>query len=165
MRALTKLNDGIQRLFMILSVTMLVSFASIVFLQIIFRNIFNIPMMWSIEVSLLLFFWSVFLGGAVGLRQRRHYTVELLPDTFVRTNLILDIISHIIVFFILYIFVVYGYKYAAMGFNKLSTSIAMPQGYFFLSLPVGAVAMILFSIELFIKDVLRLKNMGKEGIE
>lgn len=165
MRALTKLNDGIQRLFMVLSVTMLVSFASIVFLQIIFRNIFNIPMMWSIEVALLLFFWSVFLGGAIGLRQRRHYTVELLPETFVRTNLILDIISHIIVFFILYIFVVYGYKFAVMGFNKLSTSIAMPQGYFFLSLPVGAAAMILFSIELFIKDVLRLKNMGKEGIE
>jgi len=165
LKAFTKLNDGIEKLFMVLSVLLLISFASIVFLQIVFRNIFGISMMWSIEVSLLCFFWAVFLGGAVGLRQRRHYTVELLPENFVKTNLILDVISHLIVLLIIYVFVIYGYQFAAMGFTKLSTSIAMPQGYFFLSLPVGGAAMALFSIELLAKDITRLVNFKKEGIE
>lgn len=160
---LTKLNHGIEKLFMFASVILLVTFSSIVFIQIIFRNIFKIPMMWSIEVSLLCFFWAVFLGAAVGLRYRRHYTVELLPESFVRTNLILDIISHLIVLVLIYIFVVHGYRFAAMGFSKMSTSIAMPQGYFFLSLPVGGAAMVLFSLELLINDIKELSNLVKGG--
>lgn len=163
MKLLTKLNDGIEKIFMVVSVVLLVAFSSIVFLQIIFRNIFKIPMMWSIEVALLCFFWAVFLGAAIGLRHRRHYTVELLPDSFVKINLFLEIISHIIVFLIIYVFVVHGYKFAAMGFTKMSTSIAMPQGYFFLSLPVGGAAMVLFSIELLVADIMKFTNLARGG--
>lgn len=150
---------------MFISLVLLVVFSAIVFLQIIFRNIFQIPMMWSIEVALLCFFWAVFLGAAVGLRHRRHYTVELLPDSFVRTNLILDIISHVIVFILIYIFVVHGFKYAVIGFSKMSTSINIPQGYGLMSLPIGGVAMALFTIELFIEDIKKLFQLTKGGAE
>jgi len=163
LKLLAKLNDGIEKLFLAVSVLLLIAFSSIVFIQIIFRNVFKIPMMWSIEVSLLCFFWAVFLGAAIGLRHRRHYTVELLPEKFVRTNLILDIISHFIVLLIIYVFVVHGYKFAAMGFSKMSTSIAMPQGYFFLSLPVGGAAMVLFTIELIGRDIKKLAHLQKGG--
>ena len=163
LRLLTKVNDRIEKLLLAVSVLLLIAFSSIVFIQIIFRNVFKIPMMWSIEVSLLCFFWAVFLGAAVGLRYRRHYTVELLPEKFMRTNLFLEIISHLIVLLMIYVFVVHGYKFAAMGFSKMSTSIAMPQGYFFLSLPVGGVAMVLFSIELLAIDIKKMIHLVKGG--
>lgn len=163
MKAITKVNEGIEKIFITAAVILLIVFSSIVFLQIVFRNVFKISMMWSIEVALICFMWSVFLGAAVGLRYRRHYTVELFPERFVKTNLILDIISHLVVCVLIYIFVYHGYQYAVIGFSKMSTSIAIPQGYLFASLPIGGVAMGLFTIELLLNDIRKLIQLTRGG--
>lgn len=147
---------------MYVATILLFVFSAIVFMQIIFRSILKVPMMWSIEVSLLCFFWAIFLGGAVALRYRRHYTVEILPEKFVKTNLSLDIISHLFVFILIYLFIIHGFHFASLTFNKMSTSIAMPQGFFYLSLPIGAIAMLLFSIESFVSDCKKLIHLVKE---
>lgn len=165
MKVITKINESIEKLFIIASVLLLITFTTVVFLQIVFRNVFKVSMMWSIEVALICFMWAVFLGAAVGLRYRRHYTVELFPERFVKTNLVLDIISHVVVFVLIYIFVYHGYQYAVIGFSKMSTSISMPQGYLFASLPIGGVAMGLFTLELLIKDIQRLIRIAKGGNE
>lgn len=145
-------NNYIENVFLFAGTVFLVIFTVVVFGQIIFRNLLHIPMLWSIEVSLLCFFWSVFLGAAVGLRRRRHYVVELLPEHYIKFNLITSILAHLFVLYLLYIFTVYGYAYAERTFYKMSTSISMPQGYFYICLPISSVAMVFFTFELLVED-------------
>ena len=46
--------------------------------ELLLRNLVGSSIDWYDEVSRILFLWSVFLGAAVGVRDRTHYSVTLL---------------------------------------------------------------------------------------
>lgn len=159
MAALKLINDTIQRVFTYISVLLLSAFTVIVFMQVIMRNYFKIPVLWAQDAALACFLWSVFLGAAIGLRRRRHYIVELFPDRFIRTNKVLDLFADLIILIIIYIFIVNGFRFAQMGLTRISTSLGIPQVYFFASIPVSGVAMLLFNIENILKNIIALKHL------
>lgn len=124
----------------------------------------KVPILWSTEISLMTFIWTVFLGAAIAVRKRRHYIVEIFPEQNFRTlNIVLDIIADIAIFGIIYVMIFNGYTFAKMGLTRYSTSLSLPQTYFFACIPVSGLAMAFFGVELLIKDIkLLVNNWAKE---
>ncbi|MBS4020957.1 MAG: TRAP transporter small permease [Dethiobacter sp.] len=141
------LNDSVEKLYLTAGVLFLIIFIIVVFTQVVVRNYLHIPMLWSHEVAVFSFVWSLFLGSAVAVRRRRHYVVEIIPARFVKFNLALDILADLAIFAVIYIMITSGWTYTRMGLSRFSTSIAVRQAYYFASIPVSGMAMFLFALE------------------
>ena len=70
-------------------------FVMVIFLQVVLRNAFKMPIIWANDVAVISFVWATFFGSACAVRKRSHYTVELIPAKFAKTNKILDLIGDI----------------------------------------------------------------------
>ncbi len=64
-----------------------------------------------------------------------------------------DIVADIAGFFFFYVLIKHGYTYTMMSFSRISTSVSIPQAYFFMVIPIsGGVAMFMFNIENLVND-------------
>ena len=131
------------------------AFVCVISLQVIFRNIFRMPMIWANDVSVILFVWAVFFGSAVAVRHRQHFVMDVLPARFEKTNCILDIIGSISGYLFFLFLVVYGYNFTIMGFRRLSPTLNIPQAYFFMCIPIAGLFMLWFNTGIFVSDVKR----------
>lgn len=163
MRNLSKVNDVIEKIFLGVGVVLLAVFIVAVFLQVVARNYLHLPLMWTDEVAVMSFIWSVFLGSAVAVRKKRHYTVELFPPSWGRTNALLNIVSDLACFFLMYVMVHYGLSFTWMGFSRFSTALGIPKAYLFFAIPLSGVAMLVFGIEVLLKDLTSFMKTIKEA--
>lgn len=160
---LEKVNNVIEKVCLMIGFLLLSTFIVVVLLKVIVRNYFNIPMMWADEVAVICFIWTVFLGAAVAVRHKRHYTVDLAPNK-IKLNLSLDIVAHIIVLSLIYVMVFHGYTFMMMGLSRFSTALTIPLAYTFAAIPVSGLFMFFFTIEQFIKDIVTLRAHIKKGV-
>ena len=166
MAFLIKINDWLESVLKVSGAVLLFIFTSVVLLQVIARNYLQIAFTWTIEISLMTFIWAVFLGAAVAIRQRKHYIVEVFPSSFVRTNVLLDVLSDILGFVFIYVLIRGGWDFTIMGMQRYCSSIDVSQAWLVAAMPVSAVFMFLFSLEVFIGDLGRMSKAfsGKEAI-
>ena len=151
------INDWIERLFMFVASTLFALFIACIFFQVVARNYLRISVGWTDEVALMCFVWSVFLGAAVALRRRVHYVVDILPPGYVNATNALRLFGAIACLPVIYVLVVHGYTYADMGWRRSSVSLRLPLFYIFAAIPVSGVAMVLFSAEVILEDIRRLR--------
>ena len=113
----------------------------------IFRTLGR-PLNWSMDISLFLFSWSVFLSADVALRAGKLVTVEVLFNQFKPAlQKWLKIISYCVIFVFLLALVVYGIRLsfitrarAFQGIPKFSytwVTISVPIGAFLQIITVG----------------------------
>lgn len=160
---LDKLNNVIEKLSLFVGFILLSVFIIVVLVKVVVRNYLSIPMMWADEVAVICFIWTVFLGAAVAVRQKRHYTVDLAPHK-IKLNLSFDLIAHIIVLLLIYFMIFHGYTFMKMGFSRFSTALTIPLAYTFAAIPVSGLFMFLFTVEQFIKDIITLRAYIKKGV-
>lgn len=138
-------------------------FIIVVLVKVVARNYLSVPMLWADEVAVICFIWTVFLGAAVAVRYKRHYTVDLAPNK-IKLNLSLDIIAHIIVLSFIYVMIFHGYTFMVMGFSRLSTALTIPLAYTFAAIPVSGLFMFFFTAEQLIKDIMTLRRHIGKGV-
>jgi TRAP-type C4-dicarboxylate transport system permease small subunit len=59
---------------------MMAVMATLVFVNVITRYLFNFSIIWAEEVSQYLMIWIAYLGAGLALREGRHVAVEMLQD-------------------------------------------------------------------------------------
>ncbi len=107
-------------------------------------RIFNRPVIWADDISLLLFSWSAFLGADLALRSNRLVGMDIVTSKLpAKTQKILQIIVYLIMLSILLLFVVKGFSLAKMNWKRFMNTLKLSYGWATLSLPVGSVLMIL----------------------
>ena len=126
---------------------LLVVITLLVLSQVFCRYVLNNPLSWSEELTRYLIIWLTFLGASLAVRRKGHIAitvlVRFLPQAFQRLAYI--VIDILIVVFLL-VLVWQGSKVVSVTMIFKSTSLSLPQGYIFLSLPVGAAIMIYYKI-------------------
>ncbi len=125
-----------------------------VFLQVFARNVLEIPLVWTLDVAQLMFSWTIFIGAAVALRWDAHYHLDLLPDTWTRSNAVLRVFSNVAAVGVVGVLLVNGWRFAEIGLNRVSPAIEISEFWFFLPIPLGAAIMAFFLLEL-VPDCLR----------
>jgi TRAP-type C4-dicarboxylate transport system permease small subunit len=155
---LKKTNDLLCGLLKACCLVLCVVFTLVVLFQVLSRNYLLISVPWTDEIALIFFVWSVFLGAALGVRKRTHFLVELFPKSCVRLNAFLDLTSDLLVLGMAAVFLWGGALFAQMGLRRNFSSIIVTQTYLFISMPIAAFCMLLFSVENLAGDLGRFKK-------
>lgn len=120
----------------------------VVFIDVLFRQVINNPLLWPSEVAVLVFVWSVICGAAVSARRRAHFVVDVLPRTLRPwTNIAvkLGVVAFELIF--AFVLVYYGSEMAEVGLKRFTPMEGYPMIVHFLAFPVGGAAIFLFTIE------------------
>ena len=123
-------------------ITLALVFAVIIIVvtaQVVWRYLFNNPLIWTEEASRFLFVWLTFLGAAVTLGQRMHVRVtvfiDALPQKLIHALSILALL--LMVAYMVFLLIV-GIQWVVLNANVDSPALRLPLNYaLYASLPVG----------------------------
>ncbi|MEL6518794.1 MAG: TRAP transporter small permease subunit [Pseudomonadota bacterium] len=76
---MARINDIADTAVSWLMATAFAALIAVVALQVLARNVFSMPVIWTLDVAQLLFAWCIFLGAGVAFRRGAHYIVDLWP--------------------------------------------------------------------------------------
>jgi TRAP-type C4-dicarboxylate transport system permease small subunit len=163
MKLLKKVNDVLCMVLRAMGLVLVSLFTCIVMFQVVARNYIKISAPWTDEASVIFFIWAVMVGSAVGVRKRIHYLVDIFPASHIRVNAVMDLIAGVLVFAVIVVLFWGGVIYFKMGFSRNFDSIIITMAWLFISLPVSAGCMILFTIENLLIDIGRVKKAFTKG--
>ncbi len=143
---LVRLNSVLERLFGTVLAGLFAGLILVVFIQVVARNILQVPMIWTLDLAQLLFSWCIFVGAALAFRKGQHYVVDIWPQSgpFNFLPVIVPILASAIV---IYVLVRNGALMTEIGLNRTSPSLGISEFWFFLPIPLGGACMALFLLE------------------
>lgn len=144
---ITRICDAIERLANIVLVIQLSSLIIVVFLQVVSRHFMERPWLWTVDLGIFFLAWSTFLAAGVCVRHNAHFVIDLWPTKWKFFGKVLSWISIVSIGVLSYFLLVLGLDYAMVGFNRIAGMTNIPMFYFILSIPVGAVLIMLFTLE------------------
>ena len=110
-----------------------------VFLQIVFRYVFNIPLGWSEEVARFSFVWVSFFGASALMRVQEHINVNVFVDRFpprLRAGAVLA--ANLCGLICVYFFLIGGIALTTNEWSQLAPAMQIPMGWVYLVIPVSA---------------------------
>ena len=129
--------------------------------QIIMRDVFNNPLLWSEEFARYVYVWLVFIGSAYCVTQEKHVAVTLLTDRLpVCVQKAMKIICNLLIAGALVYMLPHAAAYAAKQSSLFSGCMQIPMSLVFSAVPVGY-ALIVF--HMLAQIVLILTKKGEEA--
>lgn len=120
----------------------------IIFWQVFSRYVLNSSPSWTESFSVLLMGWFIFLGAAVGVRERTHLGFDVLLYFLPPSGKgVLRSISDVVVFAFGFGMIVYGIQLSRLTWNTVMPSLDLPGGVGFLPVVLGGALVCLFSLE------------------
>lgn len=136
-------------------------------LQVAGRYIPFIPRyLWTLEVTNFSLIWMIFIGSIIGVREGKHFFVDVFAFSGKQINprleYILKILYYIVVLVVTIVFIVYGYSYfVKWGMIQSSDITGINLGWLYASVPLSGISWLLFLVESFLKDfILPKKQKG-----
>ena len=120
--------------------TLLAVFVTILFAQIISRQLFGYSFSWSEELSVYMFVWFVFFGSSYAAKLAAHNRVtfqyKLMPAKLAAT---LEVLSDIIwiAFNCYFIYLSYDFVFNKMNLFWKSQTLGIPMKYIYMVLPIA----------------------------
>ncbi|MEQ6376727.1 TRAP transporter small permease [Bacillaceae bacterium S4-13-56] len=148
----------LEKIQLIVGGIFLTIFFAAILIQIVTRKI-GVSVIWTEELANYSFIWAIFMGAAVMVNRKEHFTFDLLQKKLsgkkrVILNLVID---SILVAFNIAIFI-YSLQVVQRFWNYNWTALpSMKMGYVWISLPIMAGTMIIYLISHLIEHVKTLK--------
>ncbi|MGD9287103.1 MAG: TRAP transporter small permease [Desulfobacterales bacterium] len=144
MQRISDISNRITEGFLIIILT---GMAVVVFLQVIFRYLLNLPLFWTEELARYCLVWASLLGSAVAVKRGQHIAVTILMDRLpasLRRGL--TVFALIAVATILAIILWGGIQLVAITRAQISPALRVSMSIPYLAVPVGAGLMLLHTI-------------------
>lgn len=137
----------------------------VVFLQVLFRYVFNYPLAWTEELSRFLLIWIVLLGAAIGIKRKSHFSVDIVFKKFPEKlqqylQFAIDIFLFILIFDVM---VLNGVYLTDLTLRQISPALHIRVSYVYSAVLVGGILSCCYVLEdilLFIKGGWK-KNLEK----
>ncbi|MDX8453452.1 TRAP transporter small permease [Mesorhizobium sp. VK9D] len=143
-----RLLSGVARLALWVSGAGLTLMTIIIAWQVFSRYVLNRSPSWTEASAVLLMGWFIFLGAAVGVRERTHLGFDVLLYFLPKpAKAVLRTISDIVVLAFGGGMIVYGIQLARLTWKTVMPSLLLPGGVSFLPVILGGALVCLFSLE------------------
>ena len=123
-------------------------------LQIFFRYVLAAPLVWATPLSMFLFIWAIWFGGASGIRDQNQIRVELaerfLPHGIKRV--LMPAISLACALFLL-IVIYESFEIIELQASAIYDTLPFTRDYLFMVVPVVGSVMVLQSVRVFIRQI------------
>ena len=134
-----RMVDGVIR-WMIIGLMSLMTV--IVFAQIFFRYVFNVPLGWSEELARFAFVWVSFMGASALMRVKEHINVTVFIDFMpARLRAACVLTANLCALICVYFFLVGGIELTRNEWAQLAPALQMPMGWVYIAIPVAATLM------------------------
>lgn len=145
MRALRLALSGLVKW---LLVAMLIAMTVVLFAQIVFRYFFEMPLVWSEEMALVLMLWITFLGAALLLESKEHISIDFLVYMMPESpRQVIEIVGAVLML-IFNIALTYGsYLVVEATVNSITPGMKISVGWHYGGAMVGGALLTLVSIE------------------
>ena len=149
MNAFRRALDAIEAVQRAATVVLYVLLIIIVFFQVLNRFWLRLPIVWTADLSVIIFIWLGFITASTAVRRRGHFRMSALIDlagdgAFRRALEVLAIAVGLALFGTL---VVTGSEMAVRGMREVAPGLRMPMIWAYAAVPFSCATMILFSIE------------------
>ncbi|WP_312280919.1 TRAP transporter small permease [Oscillibacter sp.] len=165
----TRFLDGVQRVIKVLEIILLAAITLIMVYQCMMRYIFQNAQPWCEELALYLSIYSIFLGIPIAVRRDSHLQVDfLLAFMSKKFRYLISAISSVAAIVFMLVFCYYGLSLIQHA-TSASTTLPLKMRDIYYSFPVGAVLVILFSVEAAVRNFLNFlgkspADSGKESV-
>ena len=152
---LTAINDKIIRCVNVIIIITMVSLVVCISLQILNRFALKMPMAWTEEFARYFFVWLAMLGSARALRDKSHIFVDIL-EVLVKGTLakVCAIIADVVCLFFSSLLLYVSIPWTIKNFDVGTESVPwLSMGMFYLCIPLTAILLIIFGIEVFIMRI------------
>ncbi|SFV29217.1 TRAP-type C4-dicarboxylate transport system, small permease component [Devosia crocina] len=127
--------------------TGLVAMTLLVAYQVYMRYVVNSSPPWTEGAAIMIMSWFIFLGAAVGVREKFHMGFDVLLYALPKARSVLRSISDIAIFAFAAGMVFYGLELAIRGLNVRIPVLGLPQTFTYLPIVFSGVLMCLFVAE------------------
>jgi len=115
------------------------------FVAVVCRYVFNNSLTWSEELTRYMFIWIVFLGAAIGVRQRAHIAIDLFAGRIGPAGeRLLDVVERVATIAFALLVGIPGWTFVRIGMSNLSPALEIPMGLVYAATVVGSALMILY---------------------
>lgn len=139
----------------------------LLFLQVLFRFVLNLPLAWVEEISLYSMVWLCYFGGSLAIRKREHLKMEIITNFLKpKAKKLFDVISAVL-FFVFAVFVFYHVTLLTvdiMNRGQVTAVLEIPKWIPYAGVPVSFFLMLIRLIQDLIKTFGEIKEMdGKDN--
>ena len=115
------------------------------------------PYLWTLEVTNFALIWGVFIGSILGIREGRHFFVDIFQykgqGINPTLNFCLRALYYVILSCLIFVFTYYGWIYfAKWGLIQSSDITGVNLGWLYAAVPLSGASWLLFMIEGFIRE-------------
>lgn len=149
-RAFTRWYAGFLSVLLAISVGVLLIPVS---LQIFSRYTALIPSyIWTEEMARFLFVWTIMIGAMIGVRESRHFEVDVWPQLGARAKAAVSLFSRIGVLVIALVFLWAGIEFTEFAWYRISELAELPLWLIHLPWPLAGASWIVFLGEQMLDD-------------
>ena len=132
----------------------------IMFVQVLFRYVFNQSLSWSEELARFIFVWLTFLGAAVCVKERIHIGVEFLTERLTgKMKIYFELFQTALMTLFNIILSVIGFCWVWEVSGTLSPAMSLPLNIvLYAALPVASLLSMVFGAKQFIEEIHKLKK-------
>lgn len=122
----------------------LIGLVLLLFLNILLRFVFKLPLHWTEEISMLLLVWMVYMAGASLQRKEKHIAVKLVHDRISPgARRATDIAGLLLTLFVLVLLVAAALKMVGVQHYSFTPSLSLRYSYFGAPVLLGAFLMLI----------------------
>lgn len=125
-------------------IAMMAVMATLVFMNVVSRYIFNHSIIWAEEVSQYLMVWVAFLGAGLALRQGRHVAIEILQDRLpsIARRMTRHLVALLLIVF-MGVLIVLGFQFTRFAWDQETPVLNIPLGIPYMAVPIGALLLLI----------------------
>ena len=165
MKTYSKFLDGIEKVEKVFLAVTVAIMVVIITYQVILRYCFSASNSWSEELARYLFIYDVLIGAAIATRRNSHLQVDALINILKPKMKAIFTLGATLVGIVFLVFL-FGYSIilCEAAANNISAGLGISMSVAYACMPIGAVLMILTSIEVVFKQIEIIRqHSGKEA--
>lgn len=145
-----KFMKKINEVLAVISGCMLMAIALLSVFEGIMRSVFHSPTIWTLDLSLYLLVWAIFLGSSYAYQAKGHVAVDFLKDIIEKlfgttSRRVLSVVGHLISIAVcaLFLYTTAQMAVSAVELNQLTNAnIQIPAIWLWIGMVIGSVAML-----------------------
>jgi TRAP-type transport system small permease protein len=132
----------------VIMIVLTVAMVSLVTYQVFERYVLHYTPPWSEELSVNLMIWFGMLGIAAGVRRGAHMSLHFFADKMPKgVQAVLEILKYLMILVYVSVLLWQGIVLVRLTMSQKSAAMDLPIGYVYLSLPVSAALIIIYTVE------------------
>ena len=147
LRYIKKFASVIQKLFNVVSVTLMAAMVAIMFAQVCMRTFLGVSIIWSEEILRFMFIWLVFLGMATGVYYNDLSRFELIQESLPPVwQKIVSTVIHLICGVVLYFAAVGALPLVKRQMGQEAMAVPIMMGVVYLVIPIAAITSLFYLV-------------------